>query len=270
MTTGATPTTPPTEPAPRRWHRDLRAQLRWFTAEILVVVAGVLIALALNAWWQGRQQAREEQRLLVALLDEFTANQDRLAGILAFHSDLKATAQVLLALSADPSPTLSVDSADQLLADVTWWASYTTLESTVLDAAVQDGQLDLIRTDSLRRLLSTWRSEVGSAVAQSNQEFAHYANAWLPLLRAESDIAQFADKAKLIPGSNVPYQGAPIPQRMERTDHRPLIRSRTFRNAMVQKLWIEDDVLYQYGSLEPLLRRIIGALHNEVEVRHRP
>jgi len=250
-----------------RW--DWNPRLRWFAAEIVVVVAGILIALGLNAWWQGRQQDQEEQRLLLALHQEFTANQDRLAEILAFHEDVKGTARTLLSVSADLPPDLPADSVDQLLADVTWWASYTTLESTVLDAAVQDGQLSLVGTDSLRRLLSTWRSEVESAESQSSQEFAHYANTWLPLLQTEADIAQVANRATEIPGGQTPYQGAPVPLSPERTDHRLMIQTRTFRNALVQKLWIEDDVLYQYGTLEPLLLRIIAALEPEIPGREK-
>ncbi len=249
---------------PKRW--NWKPKLRWFAAEYLIVVLGVLTAVALNAWWQGQQQNREEQRLLVSLLDEFTANQDRLAEILAFHQALKVTTSTLLDVSANPSYTISPDSVDQLLADVTWWASYTTLESTVMDAAVQDGQLDLVRTDSLRRLLGTWRSEVESAKSQSAQEYAHHSGVWLPLLQLEADIAQFANKATQIPGSDAPYQGAPIPLTRERTDHWPLIQSRGLRNALVQKLWIEDDVIYQYGSLEPLLSQIIEALEEEVHL----
>lgn len=256
-----------TSPGRSTW----RSKLRWFAAEILVVVAGVLIALALNAWWQERQRIGEEQRLLVALIDEFSANQRRLAEILAFHADLKESARALLEISAEPSPAVPADSVDQLLADVTWWASYTTLESTVLDAAVQDGRLGLIRTDSLRRLLGTWRSEVESARSQSNQEFAHYSNTWLPLLQPTADVAQFANKATQIPGSGAPYQGAPIPLSQARTDHRPLVRSRAVRNALVQKVWIEDDVLYQYGNLDSLLARTIAALTHEIRgVRSRP
>ena len=38
-----------TSPAPRPPSWDWRPKLRWFAAEITVVVAGVLIALALNA-----------------------------------------------------------------------------------------------------------------------------------------------------------------------------------------------------------------------------
>ncbi len=32
--------------------------LRWFAAEFAVVVSGVLVALALQAWYQSRQDAR--------------------------------------------------------------------------------------------------------------------------------------------------------------------------------------------------------------------
>jgi hypothetical protein len=225
----------------------------------------VLIALALNSWWQKRQEGRAEQRLIMALLDEFSANQPKLTAIRAFHEDLKGTARTLLAIAATARADLSADSIDQLLANVTWWASYTTLESTVLEAAIQDGRLGLIQTDSLRRLLTGWRSEVQSAAVQSSQEYSHYADTWLPLLRAEADIAQISNRAKTIPGGKETYQGAPVPLVATRTDHRALIQTRAFRNALVQKLWIEDDVLYQYGRLEELLLRIINALSNEAE-----
>jgi hypothetical protein len=251
--------------AANRW--NWRPGLRWFGAEFLVVVTGVLVALALSAWWEGQQQVREEQRLLVALLDEFTANQGRLGEILDFHTDVKGTARTLLAVSVAPNDTVTADYVDQLLADVSWWSSYTTLESTVLDAAVQDGQLGLIRTDSLRRLLGTWRSEVASAAAQSSQEFAHHSGTWLPLLQAEADIAQLNNSSAVVPGGGQPYQGTPIPLGPERTDHRPLIRTRALRNALVQKLWIEDDVLYQYERLRPLLLRILTALEQEIPGR---
>ena len=259
-----TETTPPAaapEPRPRS---DWRPKVRWFAAEIAVVVAGVLIALALNAWWGARQQAREERRLLVALHDEFEANQERLAQILAFHADLRATATTLLDASTDPRRVLSADTVDQWLADMTWWSSYTALESTVLDAAVQDGQLALIQTDSLRHLLGRWRSEVASASAQSSQEFEHYSGTWLPMLRAEADLARISNAATTIPGSTTPYQADSMPVSPERVDHRPLIRSRAFRNVLVQKVWIEEDVLYQYETLRPLLLRLLAALEQEV------
>lgn len=248
-------------PKPRRW--EWRPKLKWFASEIIIVVAGVLIALALNAWWQQQQEQRAERSLLLALLDEFVVNQSRVDDILAFHRDLKATVNILLTESANEISSISSDSVDHLLADVSWWASYVTLESTTMDAAVLDGQLGLIQTDSLRRLLSTWRSSVEAAAAMSSQEFAYHTDTWLPLLTAEADVAQFANKAVTIPGGTQPYQGAPIPVGAMTVDHRPLIRTREFRNVLVQKLWIEDDVIYQYEKLVPLIRRIKSALERE-------
>ncbi|PAP75067.1 hypothetical protein [Rubrivirga marina] len=37
-----------------------RRGARWFGAEFLVVVTGVLVALAVGAWWQGCQDAARE------------------------------------------------------------------------------------------------------------------------------------------------------------------------------------------------------------------
>jgi hypothetical protein len=243
---------------------DWRPKLRWFAAEIVIVVAGVLIALAINATWAARQQARDERRLLSGLRNEFRANREQLDQLIAFHEQLKATTTRLLIYSADPPASLSPDSVDQLLADASWWSSYTALESTVLDAAVQYGQLNLIESDSLRRILTTWRSEVGLAAAQSEQELAHYQNVWLPLLREQAELGQISNRATVVPGTNIPYQGALLPLPILRTDHRPLVSSRAVRNALVQKVWIEDDVLYQYRQLRPLLSRIIIVLDQEL------
>lgn len=64
---------------PRRW--DWRPKVRWFAAEILIVVVGVLIALAINAWWsrvQDRkveaQSLREVRAALVNDLDDIRVN----------------------------------------------------------------------------------------------------------------------------------------------------------------------------------------------------
>ena len=264
-----TPTSPESPPPSPSWRWrppavDWRPKLRWFGAEIVVVVAGVLIALTINAWWGGRQQAQEEHRLLTALLAEADANEARLARIVAFHSALKATATTLLAVSSGPASEVSADSVDQLLTDVSWWGSGTTLESAVLDAAIQDGQLDLIETDSLRRLLGAWHTELAAVGVQEDQERAHYQDVWVPLLRAETELGQISNRAETIPGSGDPYKGVPVPVPPIEADHRPLARSRALRNALVHKVWIEDDALYEYRQLDELLARIRAALELEL------
>ncbi len=51
-------------------------RMRWFLSEFLVIVAGVLVALAVNAWWQGRQDRQVEIAYLQQLqLDLEASNQ---------------------------------------------------------------------------------------------------------------------------------------------------------------------------------------------------
>jgi len=47
--------------------RTWRRRLRWFGAEFLVVASGVLVAIALNAWYQGRRDAATEATYLALL-----------------------------------------------------------------------------------------------------------------------------------------------------------------------------------------------------------
>ena len=160
LSDSASPTGPPALPdprpgqapasRPRRW--DWRPKLRWFAAEILIVVAGVLIALALNAWWGNRQDAAREQsylRQLAADLQEterLMQDTDALLG----PSDRAGTLLVHAFYLPDPP---SSDS----LATLLWTTNLIRQTLPVLstaEALVATGDLGLIRDDSLRSAIT--------------------------------------------------------------------------------------------------------------------
>jgi len=67
---------PPGDHRGSRWSRHRgtwAARGRWFAAEFLVVVSGVLVALLINAWWAGTQDAVREARALERLYEESQA-----------------------------------------------------------------------------------------------------------------------------------------------------------------------------------------------------
>lgn len=41
-----------------------RESARWLVAEVLVVVIGILLAIAINTWWEERKISVEEQEIL--------------------------------------------------------------------------------------------------------------------------------------------------------------------------------------------------------------
>ena len=53
-----------------------RRGVSWFLAEFLVVVAGVLVALAVSAWWQGRLDRQHETEYLQQLDADLLATEN--------------------------------------------------------------------------------------------------------------------------------------------------------------------------------------------------
>ena len=142
----------PPEARPGAW--NWRPKVRWFAAEFLVVVTGVLVALALNTWWQGQQDAARERAYLVQLDDDLrrTARQVVLADSLTRPAD---EAGVLLRRAYyDPERPLR----DSIL---TWfWKADRVMTATPVvgtaEALIATGDLALIRDDSLRSALTSY------------------------------------------------------------------------------------------------------------------
>lgn len=132
--------------APRRW--DWRRGATWFGAEFLVVVTGVLVALALNAWWAGVQDRSKEQfylRQLVSDLSETertSVQKDRFMA--PFESAPRRLAQAYFLADLPPR--------DSIVA----WASVAPVHDPMspvlgtVEAMVTTGDIGLVQDDSLR------------------------------------------------------------------------------------------------------------------------
>lgn len=144
---------PPVESSPPRWRLrlsrlDWRPRVRWFVAEFLVVVIGILVALALNAWWQGRQNATREQAYLRQLHADLLASEGTLEATAGFFRErAHAAASVSHTFWRIESP------AKDSLVHWLWNPLTSARVRPVLGTAralVSSGDLDLIRSDSIR------------------------------------------------------------------------------------------------------------------------
>ena len=163
------PTTP-TEP-PRRW--NWRPKARWFAAEYLIVVLGVLTAVAINAWWQGRQDAASEANYLALVsrdLHQMVANLEELSAFEAQQFEDGVRAYHLL--SEPGLPPERQAEVSRLLARLTDRRTV-----SVVDAAYEDlvstGNLRLIRDRRLRDQIVSFHEEAGRVVEIHNR------NNWL-------------------------------------------------------------------------------------------
>ena len=140
--------TPDPQPAPRPPVGNWSEKLRWFAAEFLVVVTGVLVALAFNAWWGAREEADREEAYLrqihaeirrteaelgeeIRASRDFFANASRLHGLFFTHVPPSDSIRPYWIIGhADPEPVLGT-----------------------LRAIVSTGDLQLVRDDSVRAAL---------------------------------------------------------------------------------------------------------------------
>lgn len=235
-------------------------------AEGLLIVASILLAFGLQAWWEDQVEYREETRLLQSILGELRANQGHLVEAIQYQSGIHESVQALLDAAANPTVDLSRDSVDVLIGGVSWYSTTERLQTAAVDAVVLGGTLSVLSDEILRTDLTAWLQALDRFKDIAAQDHETYFHAWLPFLRANAYLPQISNVLSE-PGSSDPYYGIPVPVLAEPVDHRALVANREFQNLLVQKRWVADDILNEYGTLAPTLEQLVARLSASVEAR---
>lgn len=124
----------------------VRSSVPWKRAlgELVLIVGGVLIALALDSWWQGREDRDREAAYLHQLLADLRETQSRLEESIAGDDRMLEWVRFVLerAYNGPPPPA---DSLDLPMG----YNQFRPLTGTQV-VLVQSGDLQLVHSDSLR------------------------------------------------------------------------------------------------------------------------
>ena len=145
---------------PRRW--NWKPKLRWFASEFLVVVSGVLVALALNAWWAGRVTDARERVVLEDLYADFLTNRAELQRVQHAHADHQRRFVQFEALTEAEAAALPPDSARALYASLLQPDTFDPVRGST-DALVASGDLGILRDPALRSDLTAFLGLVDDA-----------------------------------------------------------------------------------------------------------
>ena len=135
--------------------REIRKYLFYAIGEIVLVVIGILIALQINNWNEERKDRLEEKNLLEQLQDEHRENLDQLNEKIAMRDRIITSSMALLS-HIDGAHRLDRDSI--LLHLV--YSGYIPTFDPIRNDLINSGKLGLIRDQRLRRILSSWTSEI--------------------------------------------------------------------------------------------------------------
>ncbi len=141
--------------------RAVAAALPWkrLAAELAVIVAGVLIALGADSWWEARQERQQARAYLEQLLSDFHENERQLGN--AMEADGRTLEKAFGVVGrAFRGEFPSADSLDL----PTGYHYFQPLTGT-LTALVEGGDLRLLESDSLRFALVEYASLIDQTEA---------------------------------------------------------------------------------------------------------
>ena len=156
-------------------------------SEYLLIVVGVLFALALEATWQDFRERVAEQELLGALLLEAETNRSELSRWIAVHEGIDAAAADLIGVleSAEHGQTAQIP--DAWLSEITRSPTLEPVRAT-FDAALNSGRISLIQSASIQRSLAAWDRALADAAEEEADGREFVANELLPYLYSAVDI----------------------------------------------------------------------------------
>ena len=230
--------------------------LRWFAAEFFVVVAGVLVALAVQSWWNDRSARLEEHALLQRLRAEFVGNRHRYDETAGSQREIIATARRMLEWTG-PRPS-SVDVAEfepLLLSLCTDLPRYRPAVSE-LEAMIDSGQLALIRNDRLRARIAAWpralervRTSETYVADQVIRGFLPYLFERIPLTNLDVSVGMDPDQRR---------------SRFE-ADYKMLLSDVQFENHVENRWALSVIILNSMADARALMEEIITLLDAELD-----
>ena len=128
--------------------------------EAILIVASILLAFGIDAWWNERQERIEETEILQGLKQEFDRNQTILENQIAYHSEALLAIEELLAASRRGSWESDTHTVDEALGGLIGPPT-TDLGSGVLDALVGAGRIQILSNKNLRTKLAAWKGVFG-------------------------------------------------------------------------------------------------------------
>jgi len=136
-------------------------QIQWvrILTEGAAIVASILLAFSIDAWWNGRIEAEQALALAQGLRADFEASQEHIARWLAGNRRMHDAQTDLVRRVRLAEPGSEITVPKELFAGVVGAPTYSPTDSTY-QAALSSGQIRLIENVELHEALARWRQQI--------------------------------------------------------------------------------------------------------------
>lgn len=238
----------------------VRNRIPWVrvAAEGVVIVASILLAFWIDAWWEQRQDREQAESLLVALLEDFEAASVQLDTMEARHGRLVANGQRLLEYGELGSvPPDEQERVDFLLGSHFMRPIFEPPMGTV-ESLLGSGRLDLFDNELLVSGLTNWAAAVASLQRTQGDARAHFYDRLYPYLATRTDLEDL-DKGF------AEFLGRPLPFDQGPTNAHLLLADRELLNILYAHWVLNMNALeFEIPRVRAALDEIRAQIETEV------
>ncbi|NKC01274.1 MAG: hypothetical protein GKR90_22635 [Pseudomonadales bacterium] len=205
------------------------------------IVASILLAFAIDAWWEDYKEQEEIRSLLEGLVIEIEGNLRTLETEMLFHRAKSKSAVEILQMMETELGEVNPLRLDELINDIMWWSG-TDFATGTLDSIVNSGGLKWVEPIELRSQLSSWKDKLELFKKYEQQDWDTYHDKLLPFLALNSNLAQLGAAADGRPGMTRSYEGVyrQVPD-TEMVNHKVLLQNQEFHSLVIITNWDQGD-----------------------------
>ena len=235
-------------------------------AESIAIVASILLAFSIDAWWESRQERDREVLLLETLLADLKEKREFLDRAIGRNEAKLRSATTLLRAATSDSADLDDQDIDQLLVDLLWYEPKVLWDSAPMNSIVLGGNDAAIQSVELVKTLSGLFVSISRIRGDAETEERFVLNALNPFIsrhgnNAQLSMAYVADSELTQSEYEFPVISIDNP-----SNHRNLLNSLEFQNLLANRIEhsLSFDRTLQTRKLREQLSDAIGQLESEL------
>ena len=230
--------------------------------EAAAIVGSILLAFAIDAWWDDYQNRSEEQRILVGLKSEFEQNLGLIEIELSYrHAVIDSILKILdAAVATDP---MEPEALDSLIGDLTWWQNIKYYRGAI-DGLLQSGGISFIGNDELRLALASMPGKYDDTTGSELYDQHTSLNVIIPYLRSHASLVQISNTQETGRPGVETSAVQPIFPVGDPEDHLKLLSDQEFLGIVVQEHWNHGSAIRAYESLKSALENNIRLIESEM------
>ncbi len=224
--------------------------------EIILVVIGILIALQINSKKEELKNRITEQSILNNLNEDFNKNQQEIDVLIfannKYHRNLNKFIEILKTTPKDTKIKIN----DTLSMAAIAAPTYIPTTSTI-DVIISTGNIDLIKNEELKTLISRFKREV-SDLSEDENDVRILANIQLcPLLGQNSDLIDVYQNtyAYTIDRSN----------KIKMSSSSLILNSNLLGSLIAQRFYYNKIILKELISISEMQKEILQLINSEID-----